>query len=318
MSTDAKNSHATPAQNVFDVAIIGAGPAGLTAGLYAARAGLRTVVFERISPGGQLAQTERIDNYPGFPQGAGGFELAWQMKEQADRFGVAFVSEEVAAVNLAESPKTLTTPYGSYQARSVIVATGARPRKLGVPGEAELTGHGVSYCATCDGNFFRGKTVMVVGGGNTAAADAIYLARLAQRVIVVHRRGALRATPVYHHQLEQLENVEFMWESEVRALNGAQGKLASAQVEHLATGALETVPVDGVFVAVGTQPNTELLAGALDLDDAGYIKATETGATSAPGVFAAGDVRAKQLRQVVTAVADGAVCAEQAASYVAI
>ena len=303
---------------ILDVAVIGAGPAGLTAGLYAARAGLRTAIFERLSPGGQLAQTERIDNYPGFPQGAGGFELAWSMKEQADRFGVQHIGEEVMHVDFAANPKTLTTPYATYQAKSVIVATGARPRKLGVPGEAELAGRGVSYCATCDGNFFRGKTVMVVGGGNTAAADAIYLARLASRVILVHRRDQLRATPVYHAQLSQLENVTFMWNAAVRALHGEDGKLASAQVERLADGALETVPVDGIFVAVGTQPNTEFLAGALPLDEAGYILAAENGATSIPGVFAAGDVRAKDLRQVVTAVSDGAVCAEQAASYVAI
>lgn len=302
----------------LDVAIIGAGPAGLTAGLYAARAGLRAAVFERLSPGGQLAQTERIDNYPGFAQGAGGFELAWSMKEQAERFGVRVINEEVSALDVAAAPKTLVTPAGAYRAASVIVATGARPRKLGVPGEAELTGRGVSYCATCDGNFFRGKTVMVVGGGNTAAADAIYLSRLASRVILVHRRNALRATPVYHRQLAELENVEFVWNATVRALRGEDGKLAAAQIEHLADGSLETVPVDGVFVAVGTQPNTELLAGALPLDEAGYIVADETCATPVPGVFAAGDVRAKTLRQVVTAVADGAVCAEQAASYVAI
>ena len=198
------------------------------------------------------------------------------------------------------------------------MATGARPRKLGVPGEAKLTGHGVSYCATCDGSFFRGKTVMVVGGGNTAAADAIYLSRLAERVILVHRRDKLRATPVYHDQLAKLENVSFMWSTEVRALHGEEGKLVSAQVEHLSDGALETVPVDGVFVAVGTQPNTEFLAGALPLDAGGYIAASETGETPIPGVFAAGDVRAKALRQVVTAVSDGAVCAEQAANHVAI
>ena len=187
-----------------------------------------------------------------------------------------------------------------------------------MPGEAELTGRGVSYCATCDGNFFRGKTVMVVGGGNTAAADAIYLSRLAERVILVHRRDKLRATRVYHDQLAKLENVSFMWNTEVRALHGEGGKLVSAQVEHVGDGALETVPVDGVFVAVGTQPNTEFLAGALPLDAGGYIAASETGETSIPGVFAAGDVRAKALRQVVTAVSDGAVCAEQAANHVAI
>ena len=302
----------------FDVAVIGAGPAGLTAGLYAARAGLRVAVLERLSPGGQLAQTERIENYPGFADGTGGFELAWSMKEQAERFGVQIINEEVSSLDLASPVKRLDTPYGSYGARSVIVATGARPRKLGVPGEAELTGRGVSYCATCDGSFFRGKTVMVVGGGNTAAADAIYLSRLAERVVIVHRRDKLRATPVYQEQLAQLENVSFMWSTEVRALHGEEGKLVSAQVEHLGDGELETVPVDGVFVAVGTQPNTEFLAGALPLDAGGYIAASETGETSLPGVFAAGDVRAKTLRQVVTAVSDGAVCAEQAANYVAI
>lgn len=304
--------------DILDVAVIGAGPAGLTAGLYAARAGLRVAVFERLSPGGQLAQTERIDNYPGFAQGVGGFELAWSMKEQAERFGVPVESEEIQSVDLAASPKTLVTPSGTRRARAVVVATGARPRKLGVPGEAELTGRGVSYCATCDGNFFRGKTVMVAGGGNTAAADAIYLSRLASRVILVHRRDQLRATPIYRKQLAELENVELVFNATVRALHGEDGKLASAQIEHLPTGELETVPVDGLFVAVGTQPNTEFLAGALPLDEAGYIIADETGATPVPGVFAAGDVRTKILRQVVTAVADGAVCAEQAASYVAI
>ena len=240
------------------------------------------------------------------------------MKEQAERFGVQIINEEVSALDLTAPVKRLDTPYGSYGARSVIVATGARPRKLGVPGEAELTGRGVSYCATCDGSFFRGKTVMVVGGGNTAAADAIYLSRLAERVILVHRRDKLRATPIYHDQLAKLENVSFMWSTEVRALHGEDGKLVSAQVEHLGNGALETVPVDGVFVAVGTQPNTEFLADALPLDTGGYISASETGETSIPGVFAAGDVRAKALRQVVTAVSDGAVCAERAANYVAI
>lgn len=307
-----------PGGETFDVAVIGAGPAGLTAGLYAARAGLSAAVFERLSPGGQLAQTERIENYPGFAEGAGGFDLAWSMKEQAERFGVRIINEEVSSLDLASPVKRLRTPYGEYGARSIIVATGARPRKLGVPGEAELIGHGVSYCATCDGSFFRGKTVMVVGGGNTAAADAIYLSRLAERVILVHRRDKLRATRVYHDQLTKLENVSFMWNAEVRALHGEDGKLVSAQVEHLGDGILETVPVDGVFMAVGTQPNTEFLTGALPLDAGGYIAASETGETSIPGVFAAGDVRAKALRQVVTAVSDGAVCAEQAANYVAI
>ena len=225
----------------FDVAVIGAGPAGLTAGLYAARAGLRTAVFERLSPGGQLAQTERIENYPGFAEGAGGFELAWSMKEQAERFGVqidqrgGLLARPGAAGEAAASRHTGPTALeASSWPRAPARASSACPAR------PQLTGHGVSYCATCDGSFFRGKTVMVVGGGNTAAADAIYLSRLAEHVILVHRRDKLRATPVYHEQLAKLENVSFMWSTEVRALRGEEGKLVSAQVEHLGDGALET------------------------------------------------------------------------------
>ena len=302
----------------LDVAIIGAGPAGLTAGLYAARAGLRAAVFERLSPGGQLAQTERIDNYPGFAQGAGGFELAWSMKEQAERFGVRVINEEVTALDVAAAPKTLATPAGAYRAASVIVATGARPRKLGVPGEAELTGRGVSYCATCDGNFFRDKEVMVVGGGNTAAGDAIYLSRICKKVYLVHRRDKLRATAIYHKRLEDLPNLEFVWNAVPRKLVADEGKLAGVRLEMLETGEERDIAVDGLFVAVGTEPNTEFLAGALTTDETGYIVAGESGETEVPGVYVAGDVRTKFLRQVVTAVADGALCAEEAAEYLAI
>lgn len=305
-------------QEVYDLAIIGAGPAGLTAALYAARAGLSTALFERLSPGGQCAQTEHLENYPGYTRSTSGFELSMDMYDQALSFGAKAIMEDVTSVDFSAEPNKLVTPFNTYFARTVIVATGAVASQLGLPHEDELRGRGVSYCATCDGNFFRGKTVMVVGGGNTAAADAIYLSRLAERVILVHRRDKLRATRVYHDQLAKLENVSFMWNTEVRALHGEEGKLVSAQVEHVGDGTLETLPVDGVFVAVGTQPNTEFLSGALPLDAGGYIAASETGETSIPGVFAAGDVRAKALRQVVTAVSDGAVCAEQAANHVAI
>ncbi len=305
------------ALNVYDLAVIGAGPAGLSCGLYAARAGLSVAVFERISPGGQLAQTERIENYPGFANGTGGFELAWAMKEQADNFGVRTVNEEATSVDFAGPRKTLSTAFGTYAARAVVVASGARPRKLGLAREDELAGRGVSYCATCDGNFFRGKTVAVVGGGNTAAADALYLSRICEKVYLVHRRDSLRATAVYHDRLAALPNVEFVWNSEVRELDEAEGALSGIVVEDVETNARRTLNVAGLFVAIGTAPNTEFLGGALETDDSGYIVADETGKTTIPGVFAAGDVRTKFLRQVVTAVSDGATCAEEAAEYLA-
>ncbi|BAK44983.1 thioredoxin-disulfide reductase [Eggerthella sp. YY7918] len=305
-------------ENVIDLAVIGAGSAGMTAGLYAARAGLDVVLFERISPGGQLAQTEHIENYPGFPEGAEGFELAFAMKQQADRFGVRNVSEEVLGVDFTVNPKVLKTAFGEYYARSVIIATGARPRKLGLELEEELQGRGVSYCATCDGNFFRDKTAMVVGGGNTAAGDAIYLSRICKKVYLVHRRDKLRATAIYHKRLEDLPNLEFVWKAVPRKLVADEGSLAGVRVEMLETGEERDIAVDGLFVAVGTEPNTEFLDDALTLDGTGYIVADESGVTEVPGVFAAGDVRTKRLRQVVTAVADGALCAEEAAEYLAI
>ncbi len=303
--------------DVIDVAVIGAGPAGLTAGLYAARAGLNAVVFERISPGGQLAQTEHMENYPGFPEGANGFELAFSMKQQADRFGVQHVGEEVVEVDFAQEPKLLKTAFGEYRAKTVIVATGARPRKLGLELEDQLQGRGVSYCATCDGNFFRDKEVVVVGGGNTAAGDAIYLARICKKVYLVHRRDKLRATAIYHKRLEDLPNLEFVWNAVPKKLVADEGKLAGVRVELLDKGEERDLAADGLFVAVGTEPNTEFLAGALELDQTGYVVADETCATAVPGVFAAGDVRTKFLHQVVTAVSDGAVCAERAAEYLA-
>ncbi len=304
--------------DIIDVAIIGSGPAGLSAGLYAARAGLNAVMFERISAGGQLAQTEHMENYPGFPEGTNGFELAFAMKQQADRFGARTVGEEVVSVDFTQEPKVLSTAFGEYRAKSVIVATGARPRKLGLELEEELQGRGVSYCATCDGNFFRGKTVMVVGGGNTAVGDAIYLSRICEKVYLVHRRDKLRATAIYHQRLEELPNVELVWNAVPRKLVADQGALAEVCLEILPTGEKRSVEVSGLFVAVGTQPNTEFLGDALTMDDRGYIVADESGVTNVDGVYVAGDVRTKFLHQVVTAVADGAVCAEKAAEFLAI
>ena len=301
-----KGGNAMNENNVLDVAVIGAGPAGLTAGLYAARAGLSVAIYERISPGGQLAQTERVENYPGFAEGADGFELAWAMKEQAEHFGAIIVSEEVTAADFSGEVKTLTTPFGQHKARSVIVATGARPRKMGLAGEERL-----------DGNFFRGKSVCVLGGGNTAAADAKYLARICERVYLVHRRDTLRASAIDRERLSSLPNVEFVWNSRIADLHSEEGRLAAVEVEDVATGARRTLPVEGLFVAIGTIPNADFLEGVLPVDKGGYIVADESGATSVPGVFAAGDVRAKGLRQVVTAVSDGAIAAESAAAYVA-
>lgn len=302
---------------VIDLAIIGAGPAGMTAALYAARAGLDCAVFERLSFGGQLAQTEHLENYPGYTSSQSGFELALSMHEQAASFGARFIGEEVTGVDFAADPRRIETPFGAYAARAVIVATGARPAKLGLPMEDELAGRGVSYCATCDGNFFRGREVVVVGGGNTAVADAIYLSRICSKVYLVHRRDKLRATAIYHKRLEEIENVEMVWNSEVVRLIAEDGRVAGVRLRDNVERTERDLACSAVFVAVGTRPNTEFLSGALQLDETGYIRADELGTTATPGVYAAGDVRTKALRQVVTAVSDGANTAERAAEYLA-
>ncbi len=310
-------SSGTEGRDMLDVAVVGAGPAGLTAGLYAARAGLNVSVFERISAGGQLAQTEIIENYPGFPEGTGGFELAFAMQQQAVNFGASMASEDIVSVDFSVSPKVLRTASGKeIEARTVIVATGARPRNLGIDREDELKGRGVSYCATCDGNFFRGKTAVIVGGGDTAAADAIYLSRICEKVYLVHRRDKLRATAVYHKRLEALPNVEFVWNSVPDQLvSGDNGTVCALRVKGVASGEVREIATDAVFVAIGTVPNTEFLGDALELDERGYIVSDETGHTSVAGVFAAGDVRTKTLRQVSTAISDGAQAAENAAEF---
>lgn len=302
-----------------DVAIIGAGPAGLTAGLYAARGGLSATVIERITPGGQLAQTDRVENYPGFPDGAEGWQLAYNMQQQAQAFGVDIVIDDVSEVDFTSEPLVITAASGNvYQARTVILATGAHPRKLGVPGESEYTGRGVSYCATCDGNFFRGKAVVVVGGGNTAAGDALYLARICEKVYLVHRRDSLRATRIYHDRLSEADNIEIVWNSNVIRIEGeGDGTVEAVVVADKDSGEERAIPCAAVFVAVGNEPNTDFLYGAVDLDEGGYVRADERGRTSVPGVFAAGDIRTKSLRQVVTAVSDGAQAAENAAEYLA-
>ena len=293
---------------LYDVIVIGGGPGGYTAALYAARANLSVAILEKLSPGGQMGTTDVIDNYPGFPQGVNGFELAMQMKEGAERFGAQTQLAEVTQVELAGQVKTIHTSGGDYQARTVVLATGAHPRELGLPGERELRGRGVSYCATCDGMFYRGKTVVVVGGGNTAVADVLYLSRLCEKVYLVHRRDTLRASKVYLDPLQKAENVEFVWDSEVKQLLRDQA-VTGVRVRNKKTGEERDIPCGGVFVAVGYLPNTQLYRGQVELDEAGYVLADETTQTNLPGVFAVGDLRKKPLRQVVTAASDGAVAA---------
>ena len=294
-------------EHVYDMIVIGGGPGGYTAALYAARAGLEVLVLEKLSAGGQMALTSQIDNYPGFPDGIDGFQLADNMQQQAERFDAKTELAEVLSVELVEDPKRIHTTEGDFSARAVVIATGADARKLGLPKEWDLTGKGVNYCAHCDGHFYKGKTVAVVGGGNTAVADALYLSRLAEKVILIHRRDTLRATKVYHNALQEAGNVEFIWNSTVSRLLH-DDRLTGVELTNVQTGEKQEIACDGLFVSIGRKPNTELFP-QLAVDEGGYIIADETTKTSIPGVFAVGDVRTKELRQIVTAVSDGATAA---------
>jgi len=305
-----------PPYSIYDTIVIGGGPGGYTAALYAARAGLETLVIEKLSAGGQMALTHQIDNYPGFADGIGGWELADQMQKQAERFGAKTQNAEVRSVDLKSIPKTVETSEGTFYGKTIVLATGANPRELGVSNEKELVGRGVAYCAACDGMFYKGKTVVVVGGGNTAAADALLLSRIAQKVIIVHRRDTLRATKIYHEPLMKAENVEFRWNSVVTDLLH-EDKLTGVRLKDVLTGEETAIAADGVFVSVGRKPATEMVAEQIELDKGGYIVADETTETSIPGVYAVGDVRTKLLRQVVTAVADGAMAIHMAEEFLA-
>ena len=303
-------------KHVYDMIVVGGGPGGYTAALYAARSGLDTLVLEKLSAGGQMALTDVIDNYPGYEEGIDGFTLAEKMQRQAERFGAKSEYAEVERVDLAASPKVLETSAGIFYGRTVVLATGAGPRELGLANEAALTGRGVAYCAACDGMRYRGRTVVVVGGGNSAAGDALALSRVAKKVILVHRRDSLRATKVYHEPLMRAENIEFRWNSAVTELLGGD-RLTGVRLRDLRTGEETQLDCDGVFISVGRKPATELVQGQLELDRGGYIVADETTKTSLPGVYAVGDVRTKPLRQVVTAVADGAMAVHMAEEYLA-
>ena len=301
---------------IYDMIIVGGGPGGYTAALYAARAGLDVMLIERLSAGGQMNLTGQIDNYPGFPEGVDGFQLSYNMQQQAERFGAKTKYAEVLKLELEGELKSVQTNEGIYKAKTVVISTGANPRQLGVERENEMIGRGVGYCAHCDGMFYRGKSVVVVGGGNSAVAEALYLSRIAKEVILVHRRDTLRATQIYHKPLQEASNIRFVWNSEVVELLG-EDVLSGVKVKNLKNGEVEQLDVQGLFVSIGRKPATDLVKEQLTLDDAGYIMAGEKTETNLPGVYAVGDVRVKELRQIVTAVADGAMAAHMAEQYLA-
>lgn len=309
-------------KKITDIVIVGAGPAGLTASIYAARAGLSAVVLEELGAGGQLLSIDNLENYPGFPDGINGFEVAYSLQAQAERFGAVIESDKAVSIsvnegNSGDSRFVVQGIQDSYSARSVIIATGAKPDPLPVDGADALVGKGVSYCATCDGNFFRNRDVIVVGGGDSAVADVVYLSRVAQSVHLVHRREALKASPWYARQLEGIGNLVTHWSCVVSDVLQEEGRVSGVQLNNVLTGETSTIRAQGVFVAIGTRPDTKWLSGIVELDESGYLVADEGGATSVPGLFAAGDVRTTPLRQVVTAVSDGALAAEAAASFLA-
>jgi thioredoxin reductase (NADPH) len=299
---------------VKDVAIIGAGPAGLSAGIYAARAKLSTVIVEKMYPGGQAAITDRIENYPGFNEGIGGSELTDNMKAQAEKFGAELLNGDVIGIKKENEKFIIQLTGETLEAKTVILAMGAESRKLGVKGEKEYTGRGVSYCATCDGAFYTDKPIMMVGGGDTAIEEALYLTRFAESIKVVHRRDQLRATKILQERAFKNEKIKFIWNSVVDEIKG-QDMVEEVIVKNVKTGEKTSVLVNGVFVAIGLVPNTSFVKDLVKLNEQGYIITDENMGTGVPGLYAAGDVRQKSLRQVVTAVADGAIAAVEAGKY---
>ncbi len=307
---------AIEAEHVYDMLIVGGGPAGYTAALYGARAGFDTLVLEKVSPGGQMTLTRQIDNYPGIDGGIDGFLLGQQMQKGAQRFGARTRLLEVLSLELSKKVKKAVTHEGALYGKMVVYAAGAHHRELGLLEEKELAGKGVHYCASCDGMFYREKTVVVVGGGNSAVSDALLLSRICRRVILVHRRDTLRAEKIYRALLMQADNVEFCWNSTVSRFL-YHDRVEGVLLRNVHTGVETAVECDGVFVSVGRTPATELVRGQLNLDSGGYIIADESTRTNIPGVFAVGDVRSKVLRQIVTAVSDGAVAVSYGEEYLA-
>jgi len=301
-------------KHIYDVIIIGGGPAGYCAALYAVRAGLNSILIEQIGPGGQMALTGDIDNYPGFEEGIDGFTLGMKMQQCAERFGAVSEYAKVDGVDFSDRVKRVITSGGDYYGKSVIIATGASPRRLGLDMENVLVGKGIHYCAHCDGRFYKNKTVIVVGGGNSAVSDALYLSRLAKKVYIVHRRNKLKATKIYHAPLMKADNVEIIFNSTLKNFIYGE-RIEGAVINNTLSGESSELACDGIFISIGREPATDFLKDSLLLDDNKYIIADETTKTSAEGVFAAGDVRTKALRQIVTAVSDGAVAVHFAEDY---
>ncbi|MDR3542665.1 MAG: thioredoxin-disulfide reductase [Desulfosporosinus sp.] len=299
---------------MYDVIIVGAGPAGLTAGIYAARGGLKAAIVEFAMPGGQAASTENIENYPGFPEGINGYELMNAFHKQALTFGVEFIFEEVQSLALKERIKKIQTTSQVLEAHAIIIAAGSKPRLLGVPGEETFRGRGVSYCATCDGAFFKGKTVVVVGGGDAAIEEGVYLTKFAQEVIIVHRRAGFRASQIAVNRAKDNPKIRFELNTVVAEILG-QGRVEGVRIQEANGGETREIPADGVFIYVGTDPNAQFIHGEIETDDHGYILTDQRLQTNITGVYAAGDIRNTPLRQVATAVGDGALAAVEVEKY---
>ncbi|SFM66815.1 thioredoxin-disulfide reductase [Thermodesulforhabdus norvegica] len=300
---------------IYDVVVIGSGPAGCAAGIYAARSRLKTLILERFAPGGQLLNYEKVENYPGFAEPIEAFELARRFNEHVDSFGVERIQAEVTALEVQGPVKQIVTDGATYRAKTVIIASGATPRALGVRGEREFVGSGVSYCGVCDAPFFREQDVAVVGGGDTAVEEAVYLTRFARKVYLIHRRDRLRAAMVLQERAKSNDKISILWNTEVREIRGDSG--VEEVVLYNKSDAREySLPVSGVFIFVGLSPNVSFVPPAIGRDDGGFIVTDENMRTSVPGVFAAGDVRSKPLRQIVTAVSDGAIAAYSAGLYI--
>ena len=305
-------------ENIYDIVVIGGGPAGYTAALYAVRAGLNTLVIEKMCAGGQMAQTMKIDNYPGFEDGIDGFTLGMKMQKQAEHFGAKTKQAEVVSVNLSDKIKSVkTSDGGEILGKVIIIATGADHRHLEVPHEEEMIGKGVGYCAACDGMLYRGKTVCVVGGGNSAVADALLLSKICEKVILIHRRETLRASKINIDAIEGIANIELCMSSEVLEILG-DAKVSGVKVKNVNSEKEQEIECEGLFISIGRAPATKLFEGQLELDENGYIKADESTCTNIDGVYVVGDARTKIMRQIVTALADGAVAVHQAEKYLAV
>jgi len=303
-----------PESNNYDVVIIGGGPAGLTAGLYAARSRLNSLLIEKGLVGGQIANAEVVENFPGFPDGVGGIEIGDLIHKQATKYGLKTTTAEVTSLEIKDGGKTVNTTEGNFGARAIIIAGGSQWQKLGVPGEEEFTGKGISYCATCDAPFFTGQSVAVVGGGDAAITEAMYLTKFAARVTVIHRRDQLRATRILQERAFAESKIEFLWDTTVDAVEG-EDFVSKLKLNNVKTGGKSTLEVNGVFIAIGFKPDTGYLRGIVPMDAAGHVVTNEKMETDIPGVYAAGDIRSNSGRQAITAAGDGATAAIYAEKY---